>query len=215
MRATFRFRAARRGLRLLLGAVFRVRVEGLERLLAESPYILACNHLSWIDPFLLIGWLPAAPRLHFLGRRSAVHNRAFKRWVLAFVGGVIPVEDGQVEHLAAAVDGVLRRGGVVAIFPEGGVGPAEGALQPLRHGVAHFGRRSRVPVVAAGLAGTSDLWRGKELRMRIGRTVWPDEREPAEATLAAIESALREAMPPCPPAAGGPRPWPWLTHLLR
>jgi 1-acyl-sn-glycerol-3-phosphate acyltransferase len=215
MRATLRFRAARRALRLLLGAVFRVRVEGLERLPAEGPYVLACNHLGWVDPFLLIGWLPAAPRLHFLGKRSAVHNRAFKRWVLAFMGGVIPVEGGQVEQLAAAVDGVLRRGGAVAIFPEGGVGPAEGALQPLRHGVAHFGRRSRVPVVAAGLAGTSDLWRGKELRVRIGRTVAPGADEPVEATLAAIESALLEAMPPCPPAPPGPRPWPWLTHLLR
>jgi 1-acyl-sn-glycerol-3-phosphate acyltransferase len=215
MRATLRFRAARRALRLLLGGVFRVRVEGRERLPADGPYVLACNHLSWIDPFLLIGWLPATPRLHFLGKRSAVHNRAFKRWVLALVGGVIPVEGGQVEQVAAAVDGVLRRGGAVAIFPEGGVGPAEGTLQPLRHGVAHFGRRSRVPVVAAGLAGTSDLWRGKELRVRIGRAIGPDEGEPVEATVRAIESALLEAMPPCPPAPSGPRPWPWLTHLLR
>jgi 1-acyl-sn-glycerol-3-phosphate acyltransferase len=120
-----------------------------------------------------------------------------------------------VEQLAAAVDGVLRRGGAVAIFPEGGVGTAEGTLGPLRPGVAHFGRRGRVPVVAAGLAGTSELWRGKELRVRVGRTLAPDDGEPVEATLTAIESALREAMPPCPPAPAGPRPWPWLTHLLR
>jgi 1-acyl-sn-glycerol-3-phosphate acyltransferase len=126
-RAPLRFHAARGVLRLLLGAVLRVRVEGRERLPA-GPHVLACNHLSWVDPFLLIAWLPASPRVHFLGRRSAIHNRRWKRWVLRFMGGVIPVESGEIRHVSEAVGEVLARGGVVAIFPEGRVGAEEGAL---------------------------------------------------------------------------------------
>lgn len=212
MRATLRFRAARSILRHSLLLLFRVRVEGLERLPSELPYILACNHLSWLDPFLLIACLPGSPRVHFLGKRSAIENRAFKRWTLRFIGGVIPVESGELKHLSAAVTGVLCGGGVVAIFPEGGVGPAEGQLQRLRGGIAHFSEQNRAPVVAAGLSGTSELWRGKEIRLRIGAIVQPAS---AEVTLADIQRELVAAIPPPATSTPGSRPWPWLTHLLR
>jgi 1-acyl-sn-glycerol-3-phosphate acyltransferase len=215
VKAPLRFRFARWLLRVLVGTVFSVRTEGLELLPGTGPYLVACNHLSWLDPFVLIGWLPASPRLHFLGKRSAIYNRALKRWTLRFMGGVIPVDSGDVEHLSAAVAQVLQRGGVVGVFPEGGVGPTEGVVQPLRHGIAHFSVRNQAPVVVAGLAGTKELWRGKEVRLRVGRTVWPDGSAGAEATLAAIETALRDALPPFQQPTPGPRPWPWLTNLLR
>jgi 1-acyl-sn-glycerol-3-phosphate acyltransferase len=215
MKATLRFRFARGLLRILLGAVFRVRVEGLDRLPAAGPYLVACNHLNWVDPFILIGWLPASPPLHFLGKRSAIYNRALKRWIIRFIGGVIPVESGDLEHLSAAIADVLGRGGLVGIFPEGGVGPTEGRLQALRHGIAHFSLRNHAPVVAAGLAGTSELWRGKEIRLRVGQTVSPDSTGSVEASMAAVEAALGAALPAIQPPGSGPRPWPWLTHLLR
>jgi 1-acyl-sn-glycerol-3-phosphate acyltransferase len=214
VKAPLRFRFARGLLRVLLGTVFRVRAEGLERLPPAGPYLVASNHLSWVDPFVLIGWLPARPRLHFLGKRSAIYNRALKRWTLRFMGGVIPVESGDLEHLSAAVADVLGRGGVVGIFPEGGIGPTEGRLQPLRHGIAHFSARNQAPVVAVGLAGTSELWRGKEIRLRVGETVRPAGSS-IDASLSAVEGALTEALPALQPAGPGPRPWPWLTHLLR
>lgn len=211
MKAPLRFRAARALLRLLLGLVFRVHVEGEEQLPA-GPYLLVSNHLSWVDPFLLLAWLPASPRLHFLGRRSAIHNRHWKRWVLMFMGGVIPVESGQLRHLSKAVGGVLQRGGAVAIFPEGRVGPEEGALQPLHSGVGHFGGDNGVPVVAAGLAGTGELWRGKPITIRIGATVLLSGSLADD--MAAIEAAMLAALPPYSDPGGG-RPWPWLTTLLR
>jgi 1-acyl-sn-glycerol-3-phosphate acyltransferase len=211
VRAPLRFRAARRLLRLLLGAVFRVHVEGLERL-PDGPYLLACNHLSWVDPFLLLGWLPASPRIHFLGRRSAIYNRRWKRWVLDLMGGVIPVESGELRHLSDAVQAVLARRGVVAIFPEGGVGSAEGELQRLRHGVGHFAAASGAPVVAVGLAGTRELWRGKRIALRVGATV-PATGAVAD-DMATIETALRAALPAYREPEGA-RPWPWLTTLLR
>ena len=211
MKATLRFRAVRALLRLLLGAVLNVEVEGSE-LVLRGGYVLACNHLNWVDPFLLIAWLPAEPRLHFLGRRSAVYNRLWKRWILAFIGGVIPVEPGELRQVSGAVGRVIRQGGAVAVFPEGGVGPAEGALQPLRKGVAHFAADNGVPVVAVGLAGTHDLWRGKRIRLRVGAVVQPSRALDDDMT--AIEAAMLGALPPYTDP-GGRRPWPWMTTLLR
>src|SRR5258708_19617632 len=60
VRAPLRFRAARGLLRLLLGAVFRVRVQD-RRALPAGPSALACNHLTWVDPFVLLGCFPPAP----------------------------------------------------------------------------------------------------------------------------------------------------------
>jgi 1-acyl-sn-glycerol-3-phosphate acyltransferase len=212
VRAPLRFRFARFLLRAILGSLFRIELLGNERLPSASAYVLACNHLSWVDPFLLLAWLPPSPRIHFLGRRSAIYNRAFKRWVLQFMGGVIPVESGDIDHLSEAVGGVLARGGVVAIFPEGKTGSAEGELQLLRHGVAHFAERSRVPVVVLGLAGTLELWRGKRITLRVGPTV--QARGEVGADMAEIEAALRETLPPYRDPAGR-RPWTWLTTLLK
>jgi 1-acyl-sn-glycerol-3-phosphate acyltransferase len=199
-------------LRLLLGSVFRVRAEGLERL-PSGPYVLASNHLSWVDPFLLLGWLPASPRVHFLGRRGAIYNRRWKRWILAFMGGIIPVDSGEIRHLSVAVRGVLQHGGVAAIFPEGAVGTTEGELQPLRRGVAHFAGESSVPVVTVGIAGTRELWRGKPIVLQIGASVQPTGS--LDRDMADIEGALRAALPPYPESQSGRRPWPWLTTLLR
>ena len=211
MRASLRFRAARALLRLLLGIVFRVQVEGSERL-PKGGYVLACNHLNWVDPFLLIAWLPASPRLHFLGRGSAMYNRFWKRWILAFIGGVIPVESGQVRQVSEAVGDVLRPGGAVALFPEGGVGSVEGALQPLRSGVGHFAANNGVPVVAVGLAGTLELWRRKRICIRVGAIVQPSGALDDDMT--AIEAAMLTALPSYKDP-GGRRPWPWMTKLLR
>jgi len=211
-RAPLRFRGARALLRLLLGTVFHVCTEGLDRL-PTGPYVLASNHLSWVDPFLLLGWLPASPRVHFLGRRVAIYNRWWKRWVLSFMGGIIPVDSGEIRHLATAVRGVLRHGGVAAIFPEGAVGSVEGDLQPLRRGVGHFAGESAVPVVAVGIAGTRELWRGKSIVLRVGPTVQPTGS--LDRDMAAIEVAMRAALPPYQASEDGRRPWPWLTTLLR
>ena len=211
-RAPLRFRFARAVLRLLLGTVFRIRMEGLDRL-PPGPYVLASNHLSWVDPFLLLGWLPASPRVHFLGRRAAIYNRRWKRWVLRFMGGIIPVDSGEIRHLSAAVRGVLQHGGVAAIFPEGAVGTTEGALQPLRRGVAHFAGDSSIPVVTVGIACTCELWRCKSIVLRVGATVQPTGS--LDRDMAAIEAALRAALPPYLESEGARRPWPWLTTLLR
>lgn len=215
MKAPLRFHLARRLLRLLLSLVFRVQADGLEQLPIGRSYLLACNHLSWVDPFILIAWLPASPRLNFLGKRSAIYNRPFKRWILRLMGGVIPVETGDLQHLSEAVSMTLRRGGVAVIFPEGAVGPTEGRLQPLRRGIAHFSVDNRAPVVVVGLAGTHELWRGKQIRLRVGTTLWPEQTVSMDSTLRTIETALAEAIPPLPATDSRRRPWPWLTDLLR
>jgi hypothetical protein len=67
--------------------------------------------------------------------------------------------------------------------------------------------------VAVGIAGTHELWRGKPIVLRVGSTVQPSRS--LDMDMAAIEDAMRAALPPCPASEGTRRPWRWLTTLLR
>src|SRR5918912_1509701 len=71
-RPLLRDRVARCVIRLLLAVLFRIQVDGRERIPAGRPLICAANHLSWLDPFLLMAILPLAPRRYAIGNASAV-----------------------------------------------------------------------------------------------------------------------------------------------
>lgn len=213
MRPTLRFLAARGLLRLILSALFEVRVAGLDRL-PQGPHILVANHLSWLDPFLMLACMPARPRIHMLGRRSAVANRFWKRWVLALIGGVVPVEPGHGELNAvdAAIRAVFQRGGVLGLFPEGSVGESEGELQTLRPGAVHFAHEDDVPVVPVGLAGTHELWLRRPIMLRIGPPLQLNGE--VDADLDTLRRAMLANLPPVEDGEGA-RHWRWLTTLLR
>jgi 1-acyl-sn-glycerol-3-phosphate acyltransferase len=86
-------------------------------------------------------------------------------------------------------------------------------LLPLRHGIAHFGGRGRFPVVPAGISGTHELWRGKRITIRVGAPLSLDS-EDVLGSVGRLEQAMR-ALIRSEPEPAGPRPWRWLTHLLR
>jgi hypothetical protein len=67
-------------------------------------------------------------------------------------------------------------------------------------------------VVALGLVGTLELWRGKRVVLQVGRTV--EMSGDVGTNMTAIQAALQEALPPYADP-GGRKPWPWLTTLLK
>ena len=86
-------------LRSLIHALFRVRVENLDRI-PQTPAILAANHLHHIDPLLLLGELPTHPHYYVLGDARTLYNKLWKRFILRLVGGVIPLERIWKEEVA-------------------------------------------------------------------------------------------------------------------
>lgn len=84
-------RLRRWGLRSLIHSLFRVRVEHPERI-PQSAAILAVNHLHHIDPLLLLAELPTEPYYYILGDARTLYNKWWKRMILRFAGGVIPLE---------------------------------------------------------------------------------------------------------------------------
>lgn len=197
------FRFLRLTGRWLFRLLFSIQVQGLERLPAEGSCVLVCNHLSWFDPLLLLTSLPPEPKIHFLAAQEyTVNGKGLIPWVVGHAGGVIPVNRKQPGGNRAAVLQslrVLKSGGILGIFPEGGCGSIEGGLQPLKHGAAVLAQRTGSPVVVLGLSGTSELYLRRRICLRVGETLTPLPGESASALLERMAKAMAAAIPPVAP----------------
>jgi 1-acyl-sn-glycerol-3-phosphate acyltransferase len=89
----------RRVMRSLIHTLFRVKVEYPERI-PKEPAMLAPNHLSHIDPLLLLAEVPAHPYYYIPGDARTLYNQWWKRQLLRFAGGVIPLERRWKEEIA-------------------------------------------------------------------------------------------------------------------
>ncbi|WP_407893411.1 lysophospholipid acyltransferase family protein [Scytonema sp. NUACC26] len=87
-------------LRAFIQTLFKVKVENLERL-PHGAAVLAANHLNHIDPFLLLSQIPPSPYYYIFGDARTLHNKWWKRQILNFAGGVIPLERRWKEEMAA------------------------------------------------------------------------------------------------------------------
>lgn len=146
-------RGAAAGRRIATGVVYglwKPRVRGAWQVPASGPVILAVNHSHNIDGPMLLG---TAPRpVHFL-----VKKEAFVGPLDPFLRGIgqLRVDRAIADRAAvASALGVLGRGGVLGIFPEGTRGP--GDFTSLRSGLAYFAVRSGAPVVPVAVLGSAE-----------------------------------------------------------
>lgn len=86
-------------LRSLIRILFQVEVEHRNRI-PQQPAILAVNHLHHVDPLLLLAELPTQPYYYILGDARTLYNKWWKRFILGFAGGVIPLKRIWKEELA-------------------------------------------------------------------------------------------------------------------
>ncbi len=190
-RLPIRYRLFRWFLMLAGSVLFRVRIVGRENIPAGN-YIVVGNHLSWIDPFVLMIALPAEPRLYFIGA-SQIANRRWKARLMGNFDGMIPVERGASwvgrEILTKPLQ-VLASGAALGLFPEGNVGPNEGELGPLQHGIGHILLRADYPVLPVALSGVKELYWRKPFTVTIGKPF--HVRAEGENRHAAMENATRQ-----------------------
>ncbi|MGW2459644.1 1-acyl-sn-glycerol-3-phosphate acyltransferase [Streptomyces argyrophyllae] len=141
----------------LLRVVFRPRIEGLEHVPASGPAIIAGNHLSFSDHFLMPAILKR--RITFLAKAEYFTGPGVKGRLTAFFfrsAGQIPVDRSGKEAGQAAIReglGVLRRGELLGIYPEG-TRSHDGRLYKGKVGVAVMALTAGVPVVPCAMIGT-------------------------------------------------------------
>ena len=156
--------------RLGLQSIGRVRVEGLQDLPTEGPLIVAANHMSNADPPFIGGWLSPA-----LGRRPTflAKDVLFKGPIGILIRslGAEPVKTGGSDIGAYRVaKGILDKGGVVAILPEG-TRSFDGVMSQPKPGVSLLATRTGTPVLPVGISGTDELIGREQMLPKIGTRI--------------------------------------------
>ncbi|WFB82669.1 MULTISPECIES: lysophospholipid acyltransferase family protein [Streptomyces] len=141
----------------LLRVAFRPRIEGLDHVPASGAAIVAGNHLSFADHFLMPAVLRR--RITFLAKAEYFTGPGLKGRLTAFFfrsAGQIPVDRSGKEAGQAAIReglGVLARDELLGIYPEG-TRSHDGRLYKGKVGVAVMALRAGVPVVPCAMIGT-------------------------------------------------------------
>lgn len=155
------------------------KVNGLQNIPKEGAFIIAANHASYMDHFIILCTLIPYlnKKVHHLAKKEHFDNFFKKAWHT--YAGAIPLdrESGGKEALKLAIK-ALRNGKIIAIHPEG-TRSLTGNLQKAKTGVARLALISKAPVLPVGLIGTFKILpKGKYLpkfkkaTMNIGKPMY-------------------------------------------
>jgi 1-acyl-sn-glycerol-3-phosphate acyltransferase len=164
----------------------RFEVKGTENVPEKGGFILACNHLSYIDP-------PAVGcrirrNLHYFARDSLFF------WPLGLLISKlnsIPVNRDQLDlGTLRKVLRVLKGGEPVLVFPEGTRSP-DGTLQKSQKGLGLLVHKSGVPVLPARLHGSFEILGKGKLFPRIGKKLYLNIGSPILSEKLSFDSSDR------------------------
>src|SRR5215208_6088928 len=196
---------ARAFLQPALMIFFRLTRLGREHL-PSGGLILAANHRSFLDPFL-IGCCVRRP-IYFVAKKELFANR-LQGWFLNCLGA-FPVRRGESDE--ESVDtalALLERGEAVVIFPEG-TRIRNGSVDRPKRGVGRLALESGAPVVPVAVTGSEHARRGwvfrpVKVKVRCGRPLtFPRANDPSPA----LAEAVTDRIWPCVQLQ-----WEWLGGL--
>lgn len=177
---------------------FRLKTHGRDNVPREGAAILAANHASFLDP-ILVGICARRP-VRFLVANDFYRSPRLHialRWL-----GAIPVGgDAGMVRSFRHIGEVIRRGGLLGIFPEGGI-TRDGSMRPFRAGASVLALRMGVPLIPIHLGGTFEAlpryakWpRFVPVTVRIGSPIpVAARRNPSSEEIADVSESLRSAV---------------------
>lgn len=162
---------------VVAGILFRPRVEGRDNMPREGGAILCGNHTSWLDP--VFPWYLLGRKMRFMAK-AEIFNSRFLGWMASAVYA-FPVRRGSADREAIKVAiASLKRGDIVAIFPEGTRVRGDNPEVTIHGGPALIAQMAGVKIIPMGLDGASRIMpvgakfpRFPKVIMRIGEPIDP------------------------------------------
>ncbi|MBC7784564.1 MAG: 1-acyl-sn-glycerol-3-phosphate acyltransferase [Burkholderiales bacterium] len=129
----------------------------LDRLDRPGPFVIACTHISHLEPFLLSSMMERP--VHWIARAEMYRNPLVAR--ILRLAGSIPIRRASraVRAIRTSID-TLGRGGIVGIFPEAGVAHGRDAIirgGAFKGGASLIAVRAGVPILPVVMLGTDKL----------------------------------------------------------
>ena len=181
----------------------KVDVHGLDRFDNSGTYIYMCNHVSNLDPPLVVPMVP---------KRSSVlvKKELFRIPILGKamrMASFVPVDRSNRDAAIASIQRakeVMQSGVNITVFPEGTRSP-DGKLLPFKKGPFHMAMESGMPVIPMTIYGTEKLMPKKTWKITKGTATlifhspmqpadYSDREQLMDAVREKIASALPESM---------------------
>jgi 1-acyl-sn-glycerol-3-phosphate acyltransferase len=193
-------RAAFLGVRLI---GIEVEVIGRDRFDPAGTYIYMCNHVSNLDPPIVVPSIPK--RTSVLVKREVFRIPLLSKAML--MARFVPVDRRNREAAIASIQqatDVMRSGINMTVFPEGTRSP-NGRLLPFKKGPFHLAMESQFPVIPMTIYGTESLMPKQGFAIRKGRATlvfhaplfpkdFSSREELSDAVFREIQSALPEEL---------------------
>lgn len=182
-------------------AGIRVEVEGLENIPAGRSCIFMSNHVSNLDPTVL---MPALPMRCAVLLKQELMSIPILGTAMR-MGNFIPVErggrrDAAQSSVKAAVE-TLQSGLSIVVFPEG-TRSRNGRLSMFKKGPFFLAQQTQAPIVPIVLSGTQTMMKKGSAaivpgvaRVRLLPVIEPSAFANREETLRAVRTAIAEALP--------------------
>ena len=192
------YEAVRLATTLYAWLFFRARGFGSEKVPASGPVILAPNHFSFMDHFFL--GTSIRRKVRFMAKSQLFQPPM--QWIYTH-GGVFPVRRGYADEEAfTTANRILDRGGVIAMYSEGGRSRTGKLSESVRPGIGRLALESGAPIVPIAIHGSSRVRNWKRLQfpkvtvlygdpIRWGRIEHPtrdEQQEVANAIFAEIRT---------------------------
>jgi glycerol-3-phosphate dehydrogenase (NAD(P)+) len=173
---------------------FRYARTGREHARVRGGLIVASNHRSFLDPFVVGGSLPWRRPMHYVAKVE-LFERRWQGWALSRLGA-FPIRRGESdEESMETARQIVERGGAVCIFPEG-TRIRRGTLGNPRRGVGRLALQTGAPVIPAAVLGTENVRRGwrirpRKVKVRLGRPMtFPRASEPSQALAETVTARI-------------------------
>jgi len=160
----------------------------------KGGLIVASNHRSFLDPFVIGATLPWRRPMQYVAKVE-LFERRWQGWVLSRVGA-FPIRRGQSDDTAMETARlVLERGGTVCIFPEG-TRIRSGSLATPKRGVGRLALETGASVAPFAVHGSEQVRRGwrirpRKVKLRVGRPMtFPRTEHPSPALAATVTARI-------------------------
>ncbi len=172
----------------------RLSRQGRRNTRVKGGLIIAANHRSFLDPFVIGACLPWRRPMNYVAKMELFSKR-WQGWILCRCGA-FPIRRGESDEEAMRTARmVLERGGTICIFPEG-TRIRTGSLASPKRGVGRLALQTGAQVVPVAVLGSEQVRRGwrirpRKVRIRMGRAMtFPRAERPSPALAATVTSRI-------------------------
>ncbi|HOW35583.1 MAG TPA: AMP-binding protein [Candidatus Omnitrophota bacterium] len=143
---------------LVFKMVFRFTAAGRNNLSSVGPYVICCNHASYLDAFAILSALPfrLAFNTYFIGSKE-IFDHPLLKWSIR-LARIIPIDPSSelIKAMQASAH-VLKHGKILCLFPEG-QRSIDGQVKTFKKGTGILVKELGINVVPAAIDGAYEAW---------------------------------------------------------